>query len=138
MKLFWSILNAPIPGLKRGPRRKRAPWVLRNCPDSKRRAATLVFTFAGLIAHLIFFVAGSLGILLLPLIVAAQHPDAPVAAPIRWLRESFSHDTALFIYAVIWGVVLSVLVYAMKVFDYLCDQRRSSDEISFPDTTGVA
>jgi len=36
----------------------------------------LVFTFAGLIAQLILFVAGLLGFLLAPLFLSGQHPDA--------------------------------------------------------------
>lgn len=138
MRSLWSILNTRIPGLKRRPRIIRVPWVLRHCPDSKRRVALLVFTFAGLIAHIIFFVAGLAGIFLIPLLLTVQHPDAPVAIPIRWLRECFSHDTAFFIYVVIWGVIVYILIYTMKVFDYLCEHPKNSDETSVSDKSDVA
>jgi Na+/proline symporter len=100
-------------------RQRKIPWVLRHCPESKRRVAVLGFTFAGLIAELILFVAGLLGIFLVPLYLAAQHPDTPIAVPMRWVREHFSHDTAFFIYAIIWGVIVSILTYATIVYDYL-------------------
>ena len=98
---------------------KRAPWVLRHCPENKRDAAVMVFTFAGLIAHIIFFAAGFLGILLIPLLLAAQYPDAPVAAPMRWLRAHFSRDTAIFVYVVVACGVAGGLNYAIIVLDYL-------------------
>jgi purine-cytosine permease-like protein len=100
-------------------RQRKIPWVLRHCPEKKRGVAVLVFTFAGLIAQLIFFVAGLLGFLLAPLFMAAQHPDAPIAVPMRWLREYFSHDSAIFIYVVVQLVIVSILTYAMIVYDYL-------------------
>ena len=79
----------------------------------------LVFTFAGLIAQLVFFVAGLLGFLLAPLFLAAQHPGAPIAVPVRWLQEHFSHDTGIFIYVVVQLVIVGILTYAMIVYDYL-------------------
>ncbi len=128
MRSLPSILSMRI-GIKRRPRVKRAPWVLRHCPESKRSFAVLVFTLAGLIAKLIFYMAGLMGILFIPLLLAAQHPDAPVAIPIRWLRAHFSHDTAAFIYVAIWGVIVYVLTYAITVFDYLSEHRRSRDDV---------
>ena len=121
MRSLRSILNTPIriPGLKPRPKLRRAPWVLRNCPESKRRVVVLVFMFAGLIAHMLFFVAGLLGIFLTPLFLAAQHPDAPIAVPIRWLRAHFSHDTAMLIYAIVALGIAGILTYAIVVFDYL-------------------
>jgi uncharacterized membrane protein YdjX (TVP38/TMEM64 family) len=100
-------------------KQRKIPWVLRHCPESKQRTVVLVFTFAGLVAHLIFYVAGLLGILLIPFILAAEHPDAPVAIPIHWLRAHFSHDTAIFIYVVVQFAIISVLTYAIIVYDYL-------------------
>jgi hypothetical protein len=108
-------------------RPRRIPWVLRHCPESKRRVAVLVFSIAGLIAHIIFYVAGLLGILLTPLFLAAQHPDAPVAVPIHWLRAHFSHDTATFIYFVVSFVIAGSLTYAIVVFDYLRYERHKPD-----------
>jgi len=98
---------------------RKIPWVLRHCPESKRRVAVLVFSFAGLIAHIIFFVAGLLGILLTPLFLAMQHPAAPVAVPMHWLQSHFSHDTAIFIYFVVSFGIAGILTYAIIVFDYL-------------------
>lgn len=133
MRSFWSILNTPIPGLKRRPQAKRAPWILRHCPESKQGVAVFILTFAGLIAHIILYVAGVMGIFLIPLFLTAQHPDAPVAVPIHWLRQHFSHDTAFFIYTVIWGVIIFSLTYATKIFDYLCKHPKGSDETSVLD-----
>jgi hypothetical protein len=92
---------------------------VRHCPESKRRVALLVFTFAGLIAHMIFYVAGLLGIFLTPLFLAEKHPNAPIAFPIRWLQAHFSHDTAIFIYALVSLGIAGILTYAMVVVDYL-------------------
>jgi uncharacterized membrane protein len=100
-------------------RSRKIPWVLRHCPESKRGVVILLFTFAGLFAHIIFFVAGLLGIILTPLFLAAQHPDAPVAFPIRWLRSHFSHDTATFIYFAVSLGIAGILTYAIIVYDYL-------------------
>jgi len=138
MSALWSILKTPIPGLKRGPRvKKGAPWVLRHCPESKRGVALLIFTFAGLIAHIILYVAGIMGIFLIPLFLTAQHPDAPVAVPIHWLRTHFSHGTADFIYIVIWGIIVSILTYTTIVYDYLRRHPKSSDETSVSDKSDV-
>ena len=68
---------------------------------------------------MLFFVAGLLGIFLTPLFLAAQHPDAPIAVPIRWLRAHFSHDTAMLIYAIVALGIAGILTYAIVVFDYL-------------------
>jgi hypothetical protein len=127
---LWTILKTPIPGLKRRPRVKRAPWVLRHCPESKRGVAVLLFTFAGLFAHIILYLAAIIGIFLIPLFLTAQHPDAPVAVPMRWLHQHFSHDTVFFIYSVIWGAVVFGLTYATKVFDYICKHPKGSDDAS--------
>ena len=138
MSKLLTILKTPIAGLKQRQRVKRAPWVLRHCPESRRGVAELVFTLAGLVAKLIFFVAALIGMFLIPLFAAAQHPDAPVAVPIQWLRTHFSHETAAFIYTVIWGVVVGILTYATIVFDYLREQRKGSDGASEPDKSDVA
>ena len=100
-------------------RPRKIPWVLRHCPESKRKVVVLVFSFAGLIAYIIFFVAGLLGILLTPLFLAMQHPDAPVAVPMRWLQAHFSHDTAMLIYFFVSFGIAGILTYAIIVFDYL-------------------
>lgn len=90
--------------------------------------AEMIFIFAGLIAKLIIFVAGIMGIFLIPLLLVAQHPDAPVAAPLHWLLAHFSHDMVFLIYTVIWGIVVGVLVYASIVFDYLQQHRKCLDK----------
>ena len=65
-----ETLKTPIriPGLKPRLRVKKLPWVLRHCPENKRALVEMVFISAGLIAKLIFFVAGLIGIFLIPLI----------------------------------------------------------------------
>jgi hypothetical protein len=130
MRSLSEILKTPIriPGIKPRPRVKRAPWVLRHCPESKRIIVEKVFILAGLVAKLIFFVTGLMGIFIAPLLLAAEHPDAPVAIPIRWLRAHFSRDTGVFIYTVIWGIVAGVLTYAIIVFDYVLQHRKRPDE----------
>jgi hypothetical protein len=127
-----------IPGLKPRPREKRAPWVLRHCPESRRDVAEMVFIFAGLFAKLILFAAGLIGIFLIPLFLAAQHPDAPVAVPIKWLRAHFSHDRAFLVYTLIWGFIVGILIYATIVFDYLREHRKRSSGTSEPDKSDVA
>ncbi|MGA3266585.1 MAG: hypothetical protein ABSE16_07175 [Verrucomicrobiota bacterium] len=62
------------------------------------------------------------------MILTAQHPDAPVVVPMRWLRQHFSHDTVFFIYTVVWGAVIFGLTYATKVFDYICKHQKGSDD----------
>jgi hypothetical protein len=112
--------------------KQKTPWILRHCPESKRRILTLVFTFAGLISKLIFFVAGLLGILIAPLLLATQHPTAPIAIPIRWLQTHFSHDTARFVYFVIQFIIIGILTYAMIVYDYLrynASERNKSETV---------
>lgn len=140
MHSLSEILKTPIriPGIKRGPRVKRAPWVLRHCPESKRGVVVWVFTFAGLVAKLIFFTAALVGIFFIPLLLAVQHPDAPVAIPIRWVRAHFSHDTAALIYTVIWGVIVGILTDAIIVFDSMREHRESFYGASKPDKTDVA
>ncbi|MGO8764271.1 MAG: hypothetical protein ACLQSR_03940 [Limisphaerales bacterium] len=123
--------------MKQRLRVKRAPWVLRHCPESKRDVAVLIFTFTGLVAKLIFFVAGLIGIYLIPFLLAVQHPNTPVAFPIQWLRAHFSDDAAAFIYTVIWGIIVGLLTYATIVFDYLRDHRRNSNDASEPDKSDV-
>lgn len=88
----------------------------------------VIFSLAGLFAHIILYVAGITGIFLIPLILTEQHPDAPVAVPMRWLYRHFSHDTGFFIYAVVWGVVILGLTYTTKVFDYICKHPKGSDD----------
>jgi hypothetical protein len=129
-----SILNTQIriPGIKPRPKEKRVPWVLRHCPESKRRYVVTFFTFAGLIAHMIFYVAGLFGIILIPLFLAAIHPDAPIAAPMRWLRAHFSHDMAVFVYVFVSLGVALILTYVIGVFDYLrCEasEKKSQDKL---------
>lgn len=128
MSLLWSILKTPIPGLKRRTRVERAPWVLRHCPESQRGVAVLIFTFAGLVAHIILYAAAITGIFLIPLLLTALHPDAPVSVPMQWIHEHFSHDTASIIYTLIWGAVIFGLTYATKVYDYICQQRKGSND----------
>jgi hypothetical protein len=121
MRSLRTILNTPIriPGLKPRPKVKRAPWVLRHCPEGQRRIVVLVLTFAGLIAHMVFFVAGALGIILMPLFLAVRHPEAPIAFPLRWLRAHFSAGTTLLIYAFVTLAIVGLLTYLIIVFDYL-------------------
>ena len=95
------------------------PWVLRHCPESKRKLVVLIIMIAGFIAHLVFFMAGVLGIFLVPLHLATEHPDAPIAFPIRWLSTHFSHDTAVLIYAAVQLGVATALIYLIVVVDYL-------------------
>jgi len=140
MRSLSEILKTPIriPGIKQRPRIKRAPWVLRHCPDSKRGIVVWVFTFAGLLAKLFFFVAGLIGIYCIPLLLVAQHPDAPVAIPIRWLRAHCSHDTAALIYTVVWGVIVGILTYIIIVFDYMRERRKIYYGAPESDKTDVA
>jgi hypothetical protein len=121
MRSLRTILNTPIriPGLKPHPKVKRAPWVLRRCPENKRKVAVLLFSFAGAMALLVVLMVGLMGIVLAPLLVAAQHPDAPIAFPVRWLISHFSRDTAILIYAIISVAVAWLVVYLIIVFDYL-------------------
>jgi hypothetical protein len=125
MSALLKFLKSPIrmPGIKPRPKVKRAPWVLRIWPENKRNAAVWFFTFAGFIAHSILLLASMVGILFLPLIVAQSHPDAPIAAPVRWLRANFSKDVATIIYVVISFSVFVILNYTTMVFDYLCREQ---------------
>jgi hypothetical protein len=112
-------LNIKIPGFKGRPRAKRAPWVLRHCPESQRGLAVRFFTFTGGISYLILFFAAFLFIAQTPLLIAAAHPDSPIAVPIRWLRAHFSHGSSLFIYGLVPLSITFILVYVIIVFDYI-------------------
>jgi hypothetical protein len=112
-------LNIKIPGYRGHPRVKRAPWVLRHCPESQRGLAIRVFIFIGGIAYAILFFAAFLFIALTPLLIASDYPDAPIAMPIRWLRSHFSHDTAWMIYGLVSLSITLILVYATIVYDYI-------------------
>lgn len=112
-------LNIKIPGYMGRSRAKRAPWVLRHCPESQRGIAIKFFSFIGGIAYMILFFAAFLFIGLTPLFLAAENPDKPIAIPIRWLRAHFSHDWAQFIYALVPMSITFTLIYAIIVFDYI-------------------
>jgi hypothetical protein len=112
-------LNIKIPGFKGRSRAKRAPWVLRHCPESQRGLAVRLFSFTGGIAYMILFFAAFLFIAQTPLLVAAAHPDSLIGVPIRWLRAHFSHDSSLFIYGLVPLSITFILVYAIIVFDYI-------------------
>jgi len=138
MSKLLTILKTPIPGLKRRPRLKQAPWVLRHCPENKRHVAVPLFLLVGLVAHIILYVAGIMGIFLIPFFLILQHPHAPIADAFRWLREHFSHDTVFFICIAIWGVIVFGLTYATKVSDYISKHPTGSDETQKPDKSPAA
>lgn len=112
-------LNIKIPGDKGHARTKRAPWVLRHCPESQRVLAVRFFTFAGGIAYLILVFAAFLFIAVAPLLLASDHPNTPIAVPLNWLRSHFSRDWALFIYGLFPLSIIFILIYAIIVFDYI-------------------
>jgi hypothetical protein len=122
MMSLHTILRTPIPGLKRRkPRVRRAPWILRVCPQRIRPYVEFILVFVGYAAIAVLLFTALYAIILIPLLMAhILHPDRPIAtAPIHWLRQHFSHDVAFDIYLGICFLVWAILVYAWKVFDYL-------------------
>ena len=108
----------------RAPRERKAPWVLRSCPEGKRQAIVLFFTYFGLLAHLLLFAAGFLGLLTMPIILASQYPDAPMAFPIKWLKAHLSKDAFINVYIVIQCLIIGILTYAVIVYDYIRVHRK--------------
>ena len=120
--LLHTILRTPIPGLTcRKPRVRRAPWILRVCPQRIRPYVEFILVFVGYAAIAVLWFTAVYAIILTPLLMAhILHPDMPIAtAPIHWLRQHFSRDVAFDIYLGICLLVWAILVYAWKVFDYL-------------------
>lgn len=93
--------------------------MLRRCPHSMQQVAVSVWTVLGVLAHLAFFLGGLVGIFLVPLLVAVQHPDALVVFPVRWLRAHLSEDAFLTVYVLIQGGIAGFLTYATIVYDHL-------------------
>jgi len=96
----------------------------------------LIFTFAGLIAHIILYVAGIMGISSFHYFLTAQHPDAPVAVPIHWLRTHFHTHRRFHLHCDL-GIIVSILTYTTIVYDYLRRHPKSSDETSVSDKSDV-
>lgn len=88
----------------------------------------LLFVFLGVAGLIVFFLAGIFGILMIPLELAAQHPDAPIAQPVRWLRHQFSKDTFMLVYISIQMGIAMILLYGITVFDYLRSKPKEENE----------
>jgi len=135
MMSLHTLLRTPIPCLKRRkPRVRRAPWILRLCPQRMRPLVEFLFVFIGYAALAILLFTALYAIILIPLLMAhILHPDRPIAtAPIHWLRQHFSHDVAFDIYLGICFLIWAILVYAWKVFDYLWREavRRKAEDVA--------
>jgi len=115
-------LNVRIPGFRqRRPRVKQAPWVLRHCPDRLRPMAEYVFFIVGFMAGFALIQAALWAMIFVPLLTSRlMHPARPImTAPIRWLREHFSHDVAFNLYLSLCVFLWAGLFYAWRVFEYL-------------------
>jgi hypothetical protein len=132
MPSLLSIFRTPIPGLKRRkPRVRKAPWIVRHCPERVRPMAEDIFLIAGCAAFCVLMMTALAAIIFFPLLLAhIIYPSRPInTAPIHLLREHFSHGVAFNIYLFGCFIIWAVLFYAWRVFDYLCKEalKRKND-----------
>jgi hypothetical protein len=131
MRSISSLLRMKIPFLGGRRREKKAPWVLRRCPEGMRPIVVPMLNLLGLLAHVLFFAGGMLTIYLAPLFLAVTQPDAAIARPVQWLQAHLSEHAFLNVYLLIQSGVVAVLAYGTIVYDYL--HPRSRDMVSEAD-----
>ena len=133
MPSLRSILRTPIPGLRqRKPRVRRAPWIVRHCPERMRPWAEDILLILGYATFHVLMMTALAAIIFFPLLFAhMSHPARPVVtAPLHLLREHFSHDVAFNIYLFSCFFIWATLLYACGVADYLSREtlRRKYDK----------
>lgn len=104
-------------------RKKRAPWMLRHCPESWNNVLTTALIFLGIFSEIIFFLAALSAFICMPLLLARNegHSLANISARgyIRWFHRHFSSQNFAPAYLIIQACVFGILSYFIQVSSWI-------------------
>lgn len=119
---------AKRPRIQRLQQKKRAPWILRHCPESLSNILPTVFIFLGLFSQIIFLLAALSAFICVPLLLARNEWHSLVniltRGYIQWFHRHFSPQNFAPAYLIIQTCIFGILSYFIQVSSWIIRSKR--------------